>query len=97
MAMSKRTMEAINAIIENKGAIKTQQEWYDLLDRKITFETFRKYVLTKVLEYEEVALEDVIKLLNDCAGEDCYDCSWHYVVRDEKVFKENVKYIWNRG
>lgn len=97
MAMSKRTMEVINAIIENKGATKTQQEWYDLLDRKITFETFRRYVLTEVLEYEEVALENVVELLNDCAGEDCYDCNWHYVVRDGKVFKENVKYIWNRG
>ena len=97
MAMSKTTMEAINAIIDNKGATKTRQEWYGLLNGKITFETFKKYVLTEVLEYEEVALEDVIELLNDCAGEDCYECRWHYVVRDGKVFKENVKYIWNRG
>lgn len=97
MAMSKRTLEAINAIIENKGAIKTRQEWYDLLDEKITFETFRKYVLTEVLEYEEIALEDVVELLNSCVGADCYECNWNYVVRDGKVFKENVKYIWNRG
>lgn len=97
MAMSKRTVEAINAIIENKGTTKTRQEWYDLLDGKIAFETFKKYVLTEVLEYEEIALEDVVELLNSCAGADCYECNWNYVVRDGKVFKENVKYIWNRG
>lgn len=97
MAMSKKTMEVINSVIENKGATKTRQEWCNLLDGRITFDTFKKYVLTEVLEYEEVALEDVVELLNSCAGEDCYECNWNYVVRDGKVFKENVKYIWNRG
>ena len=96
MAMAKRTKEVIDSMIEYKGMTKTANDWDNLLDSRITFETFKKYALNEVVEYEEVTLDEVVRLLNECAGEDCYNCNWYYIVKDNKPFKVVTKYIWNK-
>lgn len=90
--MSKKTANVIEAMNAYKGEVKTQRDWAILLDDKITFDTFKKYALEQVIVRTEVNLNEVVALLNDCAGNDCYDCDWFYEVIDGKVYKVDTCY-----
>lgn len=90
--MSKRTANVIEAMNAYKGEVKTQRDWAILLDDRITFETFRKYALEQVIVRTEANLNEIVALLNDCAGNDCYDCDWLYEVIDNKVYKVDTCY-----
>ena len=89
--MSEKTAKVIEAMNAYKGQAMTAEEWAKLLNGRISFGTFRKYALAKETEIKtiktEVALEYVVELLNSCAGTDCYDCDWQYVVENGKVYE----------
>lgn len=98
MAMAKRTKEIIEGLREAyEGKTLDKYDWNRVLGNDLTFETFRKYVLHKVVEEVEVPLEKIVELLNDCAGNDCYECEWEYIVKDGKVYEIVEKFIWNKG
>lgn len=96
--MSERTRKEIERLAnEYKGQVHEWERWERIINAKseICFGTFRKYVtLKKEVSYEEHTIEEIVEMLNDCAGEDCYCCSWTYVVRDGKPYKEIVRYKW---
>lgn len=77
------------AIEENISRIgKTEFKKEDI--KGITFETFTKYVKVKMVKhefFEEVSVEDLVNLLNSCAGDDCYNCDWEYRVINGKPYE----------
>ena len=98
MAMAKKTRNIIEGLREAyEGKTLDRHDWNKALGNDLTFETFRKYVLNKVIEEIEVPLEEIVNLLNDCAGNDCYECEWEYVVKDGKIYEIVEKFIWNKG
>jgi hypothetical protein len=94
MAMNKKTAAIINNLKEYKGFSFTEKEWKRILNYELSFETFKKYVLVQTIEKIEVPLEKVVTLLNDCAGNDCYDCEWYYVTENNKIYEVVTKYKW---
>ena len=90
--MNKNTAQVIEAMNAYKGQAMTEVEWVDLLNNRISFGTFKKYALTKEIKVvkTEVSLENLVEMLNDCAGNDCYDCDWHYVVENGKAYEVNT-------
>ena len=84
--MKDTTKKAIAENLERIGANEFQPK--DI--QGITFDTFRKYVkVQKVVTetFEEVSIEDLVDLLNSCAGDDCYNCDWEYRVIDGKPYE----------
>ena len=74
------------------------EQWEHLFDARghnmfgktypLSFSTFRKYAkLEKVTTYNPVTVEELVNLLNECAGDDCYNGSWKYVVKDGKPYE----------
>lgn len=90
--MNKNTAQVIEAMNAYKGQAMTEVEWVDLLNNRISFDTFKKYALTKEIKTvkTEVSLEDLVEMLNGCAGADCYDCDWQYVVENGKAYEVNT-------
>lgn len=86
--MNKNTALVIEAMNAYKGMTMTEIEWVDLLNNRISFDTFKKYALVKEVKTvkTEVSLEDLVEMLNSCAGNDCYGCDWHYVVENGKAY-----------
>ena len=89
--MNNRTALVIEAMDAYKGQVMAKEEWVALLNNRISFDTFKKYALVKEavpkVVKREASLEELVAMLNDCAGNDCYGCDWHYVVEDGKAYE----------
>lgn len=96
--MNKNTAQVIEAMNAYKGQSMTAKEWTDLLDNRLSFNTFRKYALAGETEVRtiktEVSLENLVEMLNDCAGNDCYGCDWHYIVENGKAYEVDFLYYY---
>lgn len=82
---------------EYKGQRRKWEQWERLVNEKseISFSTFRKYIkLEKVISKNEVSIEEIVELLNNCAGNDCYYCDWQYEVIDGKPYEIIIYYEW---
>jgi hypothetical protein len=82
--MANMTEKTRMAIEELKG-IEFKEE-----DAKVTLRTLEKYVKVQRIphyKYVKWELEDVVNFLNRCAGEDLYECDWHYEVINGEVFE----------
>lgn len=89
--MSKKTAEAIALILT---VIDHEKEYsFSKLDKiarehDLTGRTFIQYACkgyTKTVK-TEYTLQEVLDKLNACAGDDCYDCEWHFVQEDGKIY-----------
>lgn len=59
----------------------------------ISWSTFRRYaILEKVETFDPVTVEELVDLLNDCAGNDLYGASWEYVMRDGLPYERIISY-----
>ena len=59
-----------------------------------TFYKYRKEMnIHKVVVKRECSAEEIVDLLNDCAGYDCYDCVWHYVAENGKIFEVDNEWL----
>ena len=59
----------------------------------ISWSTFRKYAtLDKVETFVPVTVEELVDLLNDCAGNDLYGACWEYVMRDGLPYERVITY-----
>ena len=94
--MSKKTATTIAGILTVLDADKeytfeeidkTAREW------DLTGSTFAKYACTSYTKTikTEYTLQEVLNMLNACAGDDCYNCSWHFIEENGKIY--NVEEI----
>ena len=95
--MTTKTHYVLQTVLNDwQGRDRRIEEWQHDFDRRhydLSFATFRKYaVLEEVENLIPVSLEELVALLNDCAGDDCYACSWEYVVRDGHPFQRIMTY-----
>lgn len=59
----------------------------------ISWSTFRRYAtLEKVETFVPVTVEELVDMLNDCAGNDLYGASWEYVMRDGLPYERVITY-----
>ena len=87
-ATTKKALEIILPQIEI-GKEYAEKELRSLICSLISWDTFRKYVtVDKVFNShaEPISLEELVDLLNSCAGDDCYDCRWDFQIIDGQVF-----------
>lgn len=98
MAMLESTRTELERLASlYKGQTHSHEAWERIIkeESKISFSTFRKYVHFKVIErIIEHSIEEIVEQLNECAGEDCYYCSWHYEVVDGKIIERLEDYLW---
>ena len=89
--MFKKTAEIIALILT---LIDHEKEYsFSELDRiarehDLTGRTFVQYACkssTKTVK-TEYTLQEVLKMLNACAGDDCYNCEWHFVEEGGKIY-----------
>ena len=68
----------------NQGKIVNRNHYVCFEDKKVTWETMERYILTKqIYERYYYSVREIVDLLNDCAGEDCYNGDWHYEIDEE--------------
>lgn len=84
--MKLETKMALEKILNELGNKEFQKE--DI--KGISWQTFKKYVEIEYINKEklvEVSIEELVDLLNSCAGDDCWGCNWEYRVIDGKPFE----------
>lgn len=99
--MKKNTRIALNRLAETyKGHTMDWEDWervikWDRAENTISFSTFRKYAnLEKVTVKTEYTLEETLELLNNCAGNDCYDTNWNFITENGKIYNVETMYTW---
>jgi hypothetical protein len=97
--MTKRVKIELQKLEESyKGYSYPLSTWEHLVSTfsNISFTTFCKYVkLEKVEHKEERTLEEIVGLLNSCAGDDCYCADWQFEVIDGKPYEVWYEFKWN--
>lgn len=101
MTMTKNTKEAIERIM-NKVDINKEYEYKELYaiikNQGLSYDTFRKYITIETVMNSnaiEYSLEELIKFINDCAGEDCYYGNWDFQIINGKIYDvvKETRYI----
>lgn len=77
-----REIEAMQVLFTNNSF--TPAQW----DAKSTvrFATAKKYanlVEVKEVRREYYSMAELVKMLNECAGNDCYACNWYYEIDEQ--------------
>ena len=83
--------------VEYKGQEHDWSTWEHIVrdESEISWSTFKKYVKLEAIEHkEEKTLEEIVEILNSCAGEDCYGAKWEYRVIDNKPYEVWTSYLW---
>ena len=91
---TKKILDNLMDTIGNKELTYAELDKALLLAGGLSMKTFRRYAQVEetVVEIrDETSLQDVLDLLNSCAGDDCYYCDWNYQLIDGKIY--NVKHI----
>ena len=89
--MSKKTASAIAAIL---SVMDTDREYtFEEIDeiareKDLTGSTFAKYACTSYTKTikTEYTLQEVLNMLNACAGDDCYECEWHFIEENGRIY-----------
>ena len=83
----------------NQGKIIHRSDYVYFEDKRVTWETMERYILIKPI-YERVyySVREIVDLLNDCSGEDCYNSSWHFEIDNEgQIYCDNDKGVLIMG
>ncbi len=92
-------LERLEALYGNGKYSHTYDGWERLINQEstISFSTFKRYAkLVKETIKTEYTLEEIVNLLNDCAGSDCYGADWDFKVIDNKVYEIDTVYRWRK-
>jgi len=51
---------------------------------KVAWSTVKKYIeIQPVRERRYYTMREIVDELNDCAGQDCWSCNWHYEIDEQ--------------
>lgn len=87
------TRKALTFLVENYANKElTYEELRNaVIASGISMGTFRRYMRYNAypqIRREEASIEEVLDLLNSCAGNDCEECEWEYHLVDGKIYNE---------
>lgn len=71
----------------------TAKEWMDVACGKYALSTAIYDGHVKSIEHVkriDYTVKELVKMLNDCAGDDCYNCDWHFEVDENNNVYENI-------
>lgn len=77
-----RAIEAMKVLFANNSFSPAQWD----ANAAVRFATAKKYAdLVEIKEVRRVyySMADLVKELNECAGNDCYACDWHYEIDEQ--------------
>ena len=89
MAMAERTRIAIEALHEAHAGEEFTRNRLDAISA-VSVDTLIRYRAVEVITEETfvpVSVAELVRLLNECAGDDCYGCSWEYIEQDGQAFR----------
>lgn len=97
--MTKRVETELQRLEKDyKGSSLPLSAWEQIIltSSTISFGTFCKYIkLEKIKHQEERTLEEIVGLLNSCAGDDCYCADWQFEVIDGKPYEVWYDFKWS--
>ena len=91
--MKKTTEYVLNGWIkENKDKVVRRSMYITYGGQTITWETMLRYVkIEEVIKRTYYSVKEIVDMLNDCAGEDCYTCNWYYEIDEEgKIYSDDI-------
>ena len=88
--MSERTRVAIEELHRDyAGAEFTRRGDLDRVSA-VSVDTLIRYGAVEVITERTlvpVSVAELVRLLNECAGDDCFGCSWEYIEQDGQAFR----------
>lgn len=87
------TRKALTSLVENYA---NKELTYEELRNAViasgismgTFRRYMRYSTRPQVRREEASIEEILDLLNSCAGSDCEECEWNYRLIDGKIYNE---------
>lgn len=96
MSMSERTRTAIEELsTEYKGRTFSSSELKKVCE--VGLNTLIKYEAVKAIRSERlipVSVTELVRRLNECAGDDLYGCSWEYREIDGQAFEVVTEFLY---
>ncbi len=89
MAMAERTRKAIETLHDMHAGEELTRNRLDAISA-VSVDTLIRYRAVEVITERTlvpVSVAELVKLLNECAGDDCYSCSWEYIEKDGSAFR----------
>ena len=91
--MTKMTEQVLNGWMEqNAGKVIQPSRYVSHNGQNVSWQTVRRYIqLEKVVERTYYTMREVVDMLNECSGEDCYGGEWHYEIDEQgRVYSDDV-------
>lgn len=95
--MTKGTQQALESMAQYEGKTFPYDVWKGLAEKAgITFTTLKKYRLQKTSVKREMSAQEVVDLLNEMTGEDCWceHVDWWYETENGKIYEVTKMYQW---
>ena len=95
MAANIKTINEINRMREILGSAPFSEAQWNAISA-VRFATARKYAnIVRVVEVERVyyTKEYIVEQLNECAGNDCYACDWHFQIDEFGRIYQEVEFV----
>ena len=77
---------------QNMGKVIQFSGYVSYNGQNVSWQTMWRYIhLEKVVERTYYTMREVVDMLNECSGEDCYCGEWHYEIDEQgRVYSDNV-------
>lgn len=75
----------------------TEKDWTKVACGKYSLTTAVHNGDVKVVKHVArtwYTLDEVVKMLNDCSGSDCYDCDWNLKVENGRAYEDEITYTY---
>jgi hypothetical protein len=89
MTMTERTRKAIETLHNEYARVEFTRAELEKVSA-VSIDTLIRYRAVQAVRYEQlipVSVTELVRLLNDCAGADCYSCNWEYIEQDGQAFR----------
>ena len=74
-----------DTIIQPTNSVRYGNEW-------VSWQTMRRYIeIEPQIKRFYYSVREIVDMLNDCSGEDCYGATWEYKIDDEgRIYEDKA-------